>query len=125
MAIAATMPRMATVIINSINVKPFFTTASSRSGMGDKRDDLRAAAAGRTVEHCIDVLPRIETAQCLVGCAVRLDAVQMMGNLDLTVERRRGHFSADHGAKGAAAPSHVGPQAKHQCECRGCEADLS
>src|ERR1700722_17875067 len=119
------MPRMATVIINSIRVKPFFTTASSRCGMADDRDDLRAAAGGRTVEDHIHGLSRVETAQRLIGSALRLDVIKMMGNFDLSVERRRSHFSRDHGAKGAAAPSNAGPQAKHHCECRGRKSDFS
>src|ERR1700680_4513668 len=104
MAMAARMPTMATAIMSSIRVNPFFTFVPSRCRMSRQRDDLGIRTAGRTVEHRVDILSDIDAVERLGRSAACLDVIEMMGDLDRAVSRRGCHLAADHRGIGTCAP---------------------
>src|ERR1700679_2936364 len=111
---AARMATIDTVIISSMSEKPFcreslrvFTGTSlgvMRGLMGRNLETLGRLAAGRPVQHQIDLLPFREAVHRLSGEASRLDVKHVVIHLDGLAHRRGGDRAADLIREHAGAP---------------------
>jgi hypothetical protein len=107
MAIMASMATIATVIISSTKVNPFFFMSRASFLVLSDDNDLDCTAR-LAVDDYVDCLAHVRAGK-RQGCgAARLNRITVMIDLDRSARRRRSHGTGDCGPVSASAPPDIG-----------------